>query len=173
MSRELRYGLWGGLALWIWMTLGYVVGWHRGPANLYAALASALLLSLFIYLAIRHKRDHDQGGCIRFREAFLAGMMVSFVSGLMVGVYLMVYSSYINPGEVEAVVAETRRWYEARQLPAERVEEAVKGVRASYTKFGRLTYGIGNAMLLGAVVSLICAALMRRTEAESDPNAPS
>ncbi|MCS6991374.1 MAG: DUF4199 domain-containing protein [Chitinophagales bacterium] len=163
MSRELQYGLWCGGALWVWLTAGYVLKWQHSEVWVYASMVSALILSFFIYLVIRHKRDRDQAGSIRFREAFLSGMMVSFIAGLMVGIYLMVYSSYINPAEVETVVAETRRWYESRQLPPERVEQAVKGVRASYTKFGRLTYGIGNAMILGVVVSMICAALMRRS----------
>lgn len=170
MNRAVRFGLWSGLSLWVWMTIIYGLQWQHTTAGFYAGMVSALLLGLFIYLAVRYRRDQEQGGQISFREAFLEGMTVSFVTGLMAGIYLLVYSTYINPQEVEMVVEQTRQMYEARNVPPERIEQAVRGVRASYSKFGRLTYGIGQSMLTGALISLICAAIMRRnTPNESQP----
>ena len=87
MSRELRYGLAGGFITLIWMSIGYYFGWDKTETGKYAPYASLLILAVAIYFTVLFKREKDLGGGITFKEAFIAGISVSFVMGAMVGIF--------------------------------------------------------------------------------------
>ena len=163
MSRELRYGLIGGFLTVIWMSLGYYLGWEKSEMGKYAPYLSLIILAITIYITVLFKRDRDLGGAINFKEAFMAGLSVSFVMGAMVGLFLLIYSQYINPDLVNQMITETKDYYKTQQnVSQEQIDNAVEGVKAMYSPFGQLTYGIGTTMLTGALITLICAAIMRR-----------
>src|SRR5258706_2146654 len=96
MSRELRYGLIAGFITAIWMSLGYTLGWETSEMGKYAPYLSLIILAAAIYITILFKRERDMDGAITFKEAFMAGLSVSFVVGVMVGIFLLIYSPYIN-----------------------------------------------------------------------------
>ena len=162
MSRELRYGLIAGFITLIWMAIGYWLKWNETETGKYAPLLSLIILVVAIYVTILFKREKDKGGVISFKEAFIAGLSVSFMVGILVGLFLMAYTSYINPGLVDQIIEDTKNYYQQQNASPEEIDKAVKAVRASYSPFGQMTYGIGTTMLIGALVSLICAAIMRR-----------
>lgn len=163
MSRELRYGLIAGFLTLIWMTAGTLLSWDRSDMGKYAPILSLVILIAAIYLSILFKRDKDLGGVISFKDAFITGISASFVIGLMVGAYLLVYTKYINPDFVNQMVRETEDYHRTRPgVTKIEIDNAVKGVRAMYSPFGQLTYGIGTTMLTGILITLICAAIMRR-----------
>ena len=163
MSRELRYGLIAGFLTLIWMTTGTLLGWDRNEMGKYAPVLSLIILIAAIYISILFKRDKDLGGVISFKDAFITGLSASFVIGLMVGAYLFVYTQYINPDFVNEMVKETEEYYKTQPGTTKiQIDNAVSGVRAMYSPFGQLTYGIGTTMLTGVLITLICAAIMRR-----------
>jgi hypothetical protein len=81
----------------------------------------------------------------------------------MVGAYLLVYTQYINPDFINQMVKETEDYYKTQNgVTQDNLDNAVKGVRAMYSPFGQFTYGIGTTMLTGVLLTLVCAAIMRR-----------
>lgn len=145
------------------MTTATFLGWDRTEMGKYAPILSMIILIAAIYLSILFKRDKDLDGVISFKDAFITGLSTSFVIGLMVGAYLFVYTQYIHPDFVNEMVKETEDYY--KTLPGVtkvQTDNAVNGVRAMYSPFGQLTYGIGTTMLTGVLITLICAAVMRR-----------
>lgn len=163
MSRELRYGLIAGFITITWMSLGYYLGWDKSEIGKYAPYVSLLILAIGIYFTILFKRDKDLGGAITFKEAFMAGSAASFVIGAMVGLFLLIYSQYINPDLVNQMAKETGDYYKTQpNVTQEQIDKAVDGVKAMYSPFGQLTYGIGTTMLTGVLITLICAAVMRK-----------
>jgi len=163
MSRELRYGLIGGFITLVWMSVGYFLGWDKSEMGKYAPYLSLIILAVTIYITILFKRDKDLGGAINFKEAFTAGMAVSFVMGAMVGLFLLIYSQYINPDLVNQMISDTKDYYKTQpSVSQEQIDKAVEGVKAMYSPFGQLTYGIGTTMLVGVLITLICAAIMRK-----------
>ena len=163
MSRELRYGLIAGFLTLIWMTAATLLGWDRSEMGKYAPILSMIILIAAIYLSILFKRDKDLGGVISFKDAFITGLSASFVIGLMVGSYLLVYTQYIHPDFVNQMVKETEDYYKTQPgATKSQIDNAVNGIRAMYSPFGQFTYGIGTTMLTGVLITLICAAIMRR-----------
>jgi len=51
---------------------------------------------------------------ITFKEAFMAGLSVSFVVGVMVGIFLLIYSQYVNSDLVNQMVKETVDYYKTQ-----------------------------------------------------------
>lgn len=162
MSRELTYGMIAGFSTLGWMTLGYVLHWEQSEMGRYAPFLSLFILMLAIYLVILVKRDIDHGGTITFKEAVTAGMIVSFVVGIMVGLYLMVYVKYVNPGYVEGVIASALEYYKQENASQEQIDKGVEGIRAMHTPFGQFTYGIGTTMMTGLLIALVMAWIMQR-----------
>ena len=162
MSRELTYGMIAGFSTLGWMTLGYVLHWEQSEMGRYAPFLSLFILMLAIYLTILVKRDTDQAGIITFKEAFTAGMVVSFIVGIMVGSYLMVYVKYVNPGYVEQVISSATEYYKAEKASQEQIDKGIEGIRAMYAPFGQFTYGIGTTMMTGLLISLVVSAIMQR-----------
>jgi hypothetical protein len=164
MSRELRYGLYGGLLTVLWMSLGYYLGWEKSEMGAYAPFVSLIVLTVTIYITVLFKREKDLSGAITFKEAFVAGVSASFVIGLMVGSFLLLYSQYINPGLVNEMMKEAEDYYKGRpDVTQEQIDQAKDSVKAMYSPFGQLTYGIGTTMLVGALISLVCAAIMKKS----------
>ncbi len=162
MSRELRYGIIAGIITMLWMGLGYALGWNESEIGKYAPFMSLIILALCIYITILFKRDRDGGGFISFKDAFVAGLSASFVIGAMVGALLMVYTQYINPNSVSEIIKNTTEYLQKQKATKEEIDKSVESIKAAYSAFGQVTYGIGTTMLTGALITLICAAIMKR-----------
>ncbi|MFI5135632.1 MAG: DUF4199 domain-containing protein [Chitinophagales bacterium] len=163
MSRELRYGLIGGFITLIWMGIGDWQGWDQISMGTYAPYLSLLILAVAIYVSILFKRDKDLEGAITFGNAFITGISVSFMIGLMVGAYLLVYTQYINPDVVNQAVKEAQDFYKTQKgVTKEEIDNAANSAKAFYSPFGQFTYGIGTTMLTGGLIALVCAMIMRR-----------
>jgi len=162
LSRELRYGFIAGFITLLWMACGYVLRWQEQEIGRYAPFLSLIILIAATYITILHKRDKDGGGGITFKDAFIAGISVSFVVGLLVGIFLMIYTQYVNPNYVNEVVKQTEEYLKTQKATQEQIDKAIEGTRATYSAFGQLTYGIGTTMLTGVLITLVCAAVMRR-----------
>ena len=89
-------------------------------------------------------------------------MVVSFIVGIMVGSYLMVYVKYVNPGYVEQVISSATEYYKAEKASQEQIDKGIEGIRAMYAPFGQFTYGIGTTMMTGLLISLVVSAIMQR-----------
>ena len=129
----------------------------------YAPYLSLFVLAVAIYLAILLKRDRDKGGVITFREAVTAGMVVSFVVGLMVGAYLMVYVKYVNTDYVSEMITAATEYYKTEKASQEQIDKGIAGVKAMYSPFGQFTYGVGTTMMTGLLIALLMSLIMQRS----------
>lgn len=150
------------------MSIGYYFGWQKSETGRYAPFISLLILAVTIYVTVLFKRERDLGGVISFKDAFVAGVSSSFVIGMMVGLFLLLYSQYINPGLLDEMIATAEDYYKTQpDVTQEQVDKAKESVKAMYSPFGQLTYGIGTTMLVGGLISLVCAAIMKKSGSNS------
>lgn len=146
-----------------WMSLGYYMQWESASMGKYAPYLSLFVLAVAIYLAILLKRDRDKGGVITFREAVTAGLVVSFVVGLMVGAYLMVYVKYVNTDYVNEMITAATEYYKTEKASQEQIDKGIAGVKAMYSPFGQFTYGVGTTMMTGLLIALLMSLIMQRS----------
>ncbi|MBA2422475.1 MAG: DUF4199 domain-containing protein [Chitinophagales bacterium] len=162
MSRELHFGIVAGLLIVGWMILGYIFHWNEGGIEKFTPYLSLLILLAAIYFSILYKRDRDQAGVISFKEAFITGLSVSFVVGLMVGSLLMIYVKYINPAYVGEMIDEISKYYKKQDATQQQLDKGIASIKAMYSPFGQFTYGIGTTMLTGLLISALAGWIMHR-----------
>ncbi|MBA3647380.1 MAG: DUF4199 domain-containing protein [Chitinophagales bacterium] len=163
MSRELVNGIITGFVTLGWMLLVTSLSWDDTEAGKYASLVSLAFLIAGIYITILKKRDTEKNGVISFKEAWYAGMAVSFVVGLMIGIYMAIYVKYIYPNFINDQIKEAMEYYKTEKYSQEQIDKGIESIKALYSGFGQLTYGIGTTMLSGMLISIICAAIMKRS----------
>ncbi len=162
MARDVRFGLLGAALMVIGMAVVDFVPGIPSSAASFMAFVSLLLLACCIYLAILIKRWREGQGYISFRKALTTGLLVSFCVGVIVGLYMLVDTSYLRPHRVEEIITAIESYHRSQNVSEERIEQAVRAARISYAPFGQLTYGIGTHMFWGLIISLVCAFVMKR-----------
>ncbi|MBK9730547.1 MAG: DUF4199 domain-containing protein [Chitinophagaceae bacterium] len=164
MTRELQYGMIAGFITLGWMSLGYFLHWESTVMGIYAPYLSLFILAAAIYITILQKRDREKGGLITFKDATTAGMVVSFVVGLMVGAYLFVYVKYVNTDYLNQMITTATDYYKTEKASQEQIDKGIAGVKAMYSPFGQFTYGIGSTMMTGLLITLVMSFIMQRNQ---------
>ncbi len=136
--------------------------WDDAEIGKYTPYLSLLILLVAIYISILFKRDRDQAGILSFKEAFITGLSVSFIVGIMVGSLLMVYVKYVNPEYIEKMIVTISDYYKKQNATQQQLDKGIEGVRAMYSPFGQFTYGIGTTMLIGLLISALAGWIMQR-----------
>lgn len=163
----LVYGLTAGGVVIGSMILGLALSDQAGAgasSELAGYLAMLVALTL-IFLGIKRYRDRDLGGVIRFKTAFLVGLGISVVAGI---IYVAAWevnlsvTDYAFIEEYTASVLENRR---AEGLSGAALEAEVERMEALKAQYGRLTYRLPVTFMeifpVGLLITLISAAVLR------------
>lgn len=99
MRTEIKYGLIIGLVGGIWLILEYLFGLHNEHIEIHPYVSSiAFVIPIIgIALAIREKRDKENGGVITYGEIIKAGLIISVITGFISLAFQYVYLELINP----------------------------------------------------------------------------
>ncbi len=161
-----------GAMLWITIPLhlnGVVTfdnGMYVGYTNMVIALST-------IFFAVRSYRDNHQGGVISFGKALKIGLLISLIASAfyalsweisyrtVAGDYMASYTEY-QVGKLEEQGA---------------TEQQIAAAREEYESFGelydnffvRLGFTVMEILPVGLVISLLCAALLRKKESVASP----
>jgi hypothetical protein len=92
----------------------------------------------------------------------MVGLGVSFMVGLLVGAFLMIYVKYINPDYVNIMIKDASDFYKTQNATQEQLDKGIESVKAMYSPFGQFTYGIGTTMITGLLISAVIGAIMQR-----------
>lgn len=163
----LRYGLIGGLVFIVYSLIGNITGITSPGAGI-GMLAITLVISIAIYvgimvIAIRSYRDQENNGYISFGKAFGIGLGVAVIAGIMSGAFTYLYVTMIDPSYFDTVIEETASLYERLGMSEEQIEQAMAQVRKNFTPAGMLRQAVFGNVIMGAIVSAIVAAIMKRT----------
>ena len=144
----LRFGLFAGLIV----VLPMLVMWLRVPADgqppggmLESYLIMLVALSM-VFVGIKQYRDKVLGGVIRFGPAFLLGLGISAVAGVLYVLGWVICAHGATAAELAKASAEAQEFARSYASPL---------VRMSYTFIEIFPVGI--------LVSLISAALLRNS----------
>lgn len=137
--RSIAAGLLAGAGMFGWTILEYALGWHTTRADIgaYTGFVGIAFPIAAIMLAIRAER-RDRGGAIAFGPAFAQGIGVALIFSLGAAIGIWLYLTTIHPGFLTSAAG------------------------AGQTAAGQALLVLLSSFGLGAVVALVCAALMRR-----------
>lgn len=155
------------LGLFLSMTLKDKISLDQG---MYIGFAMMILSLSLIYFAVRQYRDQDLGGSIGFGKAFGMGLAISFLaSAFYVAAWMVVYRYYL-PNFMVEYTRYTLQQYQSAGLDAATLARKTKELmdyKEQYEQNPWFRAGITFTEMfpVGALVSLICAFLLKRKRA--------
>jgi hypothetical protein len=168
---EFKFALLAVLGVIGWTLLAWQLGWHTDHFEhaQHGKKFVAAVFAITIWLAVRHRRDQQQGGRLEFGEGFQTGMMVGAIAAFLSGFFLTFYSRVLNPGWLQRAW----EWQKAGLIAAGAKEqelgrhEAIANV--SQTLIFQLLLEPIRTLIMGMILATAVAAVLRRTPPEAEP----
>lgn len=161
----LTYGIIGGIIVSTLMLLNIASGidWENGYLKGYTIMVIALST---IFFAVRTYRDKHLGGSIAFGKAFLMGLYITLVASTLYVASWMVYSSTSKLDYMQEYYLHEKAALEKSDLTEAQVEAELKDIRQMQENYKNPLVKVGFTYLeilpVGLLISLICAAMLRR-----------
>ncbi len=121
----------------------------------------------FLLLAQKEFKE-QQGGYIKFGEAFSAGFKYALFAGLILAVFMYIYVGFVNPELLAKSVEEQRdKMMEKNGLSSEQVDTAIEVSKKYGAIIASVSQVIGSA-IFGVIISLIGAAIFKKERSAFD-----
>jgi hypothetical protein len=121
-----------------------------------------------IFFGVKSYRDNTLGGVIRFKTAFLAGLLITLVASSVYVAGWEVYLAFTNYDFIERYTASRIEKLKAEDVSAEKLEKEVtemNSLKELYKNpFIRAAMTFMEIFPVGLIIALICAAVLRRSE---------
>jgi hypothetical protein len=128
------------------------------------------LIPFIAFLLLAQKEYKEQlGGYLTFGEGFSIGFRFAIFTGLMVGVFTLLYLLVLSPDAMEKIIQQTKDQLEAKGTPSDQVDKAVSITRSLGPYLGAAGALIFD-IIIGAIVALIGAAIFKKERSAFDPD---
>ncbi|GAA3594886.1 DUF4199 domain-containing protein [Flavivirga amylovorans] len=98
LSTIKKFGSYAALVGVLLFIGSHFFNWNVGFKTLEIFGYASILASLsFVFFGIKHFRDQINNGVISFKKALLIGLVISAISGIVIGLLDVVYVTMINP----------------------------------------------------------------------------
>lgn len=154
----IRYGLMLGLTSVVISLVTFIADLRESTA---VNLLSFGVTITFLVMAMKYFRDQNSG-FMKFGQGFGIGMIVSAISSLLSGVFLIVYFKFINSKMLDEVSDKAHQEWEKAGLDDKAIAMAEKFITPEFM-FITAVFG---GLIFGAILSLIISAIMQKKQAE-------
>ena len=167
MNNSVKYGLMYGLLPAVVMLIIYGLGMNRDmEVQSYTRWISIAIYCAVIFIGIRAERDDVLGGFIKFGKAYSTGFKMVMI-GSVIGIAMTyLYFGVIDPGYREFLILQQEQELLDRDMSPEQIDAALPQLEKFMTIPMMLMFGLISSLLLGAVITLISAAILKK----EDPN---
>jgi uncharacterized membrane protein len=163
----LVYGLIAGVIVGVPMSLITAFAHIGGSLGMVVGYLTMLVALSTVFVAIKRRRDRDQGGVIRFWPAFGLGLGISFVASVIyvLAWELTVAAIHLDFGSVYAQsVIEAEKAKGVSGAALQKVIDQMEQFKAQYANpLYRWPMTFIEIFPVGVLVSLISAALLRNS----------
>lgn len=172
----LTYGLIAGLVVTVmmWLTLGG--GEHDFDNGLWIGYTTMVVAFSTIFFAVRSYRDKQNEGAITFSKAFRIGLYITLIASTMYVASWMVLSATTGQEFMTEYYEHEKARMESSGMAAEEVEAELKEMDEMMELYNNnpvFKAGITYTEILpvGLLISLLCAALLKRRSPGPVPGA--
>lgn len=171
MKTPLVYGAGIAFANAVLVLLLHLIGFSTNPEKLLLTgiivIPVAIAIALTgVVLAMRAARAERGPAGFSYGQAFKAGFSAMLVAGLIGVLFNFVYYRFIFPDFAEVSIEAARTMMERFGAPADTIERAIGDMRTKTTLTRQLVSGGVFSAIMGALVSLVAAAFLKRPPAE-------
>lgn len=160
-NTALYYGLIGGVILSIWSVIAYMSNLQESAGWL-NTIISILIFIAVIMIATKAHRDKKLGGVMSFGKGFSVGFLTVLIMAAIGAIFTIVYLQLIDPGVLEEAERQMEQQMAQRDMSREEMDQALKVGRMFIQPGAIALMGFVFNLILGAVVSLISAAIYQR-----------
>jgi predicted membrane protein len=161
LMHSLIYGFITGSVMAIYQLVLYIFGMTN---NNTLGNVVFILLVIGILLAVKHYRDNINGGFLNFGNAFSTGLLTCVFAGVIGAVYSYFQYKYLSPGLIDELYSMSKESllnkkdiYTEEQMKL----QLIILEKMMTPAFLSIAY-IFSMTLLGSILSLVVAALMKR-----------
>lgn len=149
------------------MAAGFLTNPEKlGMAFLILMCFLLIILIVGIVMATKATRAEAANRGFSYGQAWKAAVLTVVFAAIFGCVFNFVYYSYINPNYNEVAMQWTRSMMENRGVSSEKVEKQMDEMRAKGTVERQLINGFIFTIILGSIIGLITAAVMKRPPVE-------
>ena len=169
-NTAVRFGVIGGLVFIIYGMIATLTGLNLPSAGFGAIIFNFLFVfaayGVISSMAVRNHRDKELGGLISFGRAFTVAFIVVVIMGLLSVAFNYFYQTVIDPGLLEVMVDSTAELYEKMGMDEATIEMAMEKVKESMHPTQIMIQGLIMTAVVGGIISLIVAAVMKKNPPE-------
>jgi hypothetical protein len=171
MVTNLLYGLYAGGVSIVITLIAYYTGIWKTDTVYWIGYLQYPFLFLFIWLAMKERKNEDYGGVMSYGQGVGTGTMVGLFSGLLLALFMWVYLTAINPDFQPWMVAQRAKDMQASNAPAAQREAAISMMEKFFVIFA-----VGGAIIgqvfIAVVGSLIISVFVRTKPEEQQAAMP-
>ena len=166
MVTTILFGLYSaGIAIAITL-IGYFTGMDKTGAVNWMSYVSWPFLILFLWLAIKERKQEDFGGTISYGQCVGTGALVGLWAGIVTAIFMYVYFVAINPGAIDFLLQKQQDIMQSRQMDPQKISSAMSMARRLFIPFAVGGSVIGD-VFFATLFSLILG-IFARTKEEPD-----
>ncbi len=166
------YGTFAGLIV-IGIMIAFIVAAGGNPEmsdnSLFVGYLTMIVALSMIFFGVKRYRDRDLGGVIKFVPAFLMGLAIAVVAGIIYVAGWEVYMAATDGTYMKAYMDHYIAGEKAKGLAGPALDKLVAEMNAMMTAYNtNMPYRMGLTFLeifpVGVIVALISAALLRNSK---------
>jgi hypothetical protein len=172
MNSEIKSGVAISVACFLWLLLEFFLGLHTTRIDLYPLFTWMVIIIPItgLYWTIKSKRDRFYKGKINFIQSLKTGIMVTGVSSVITPLLSWLYVSVVNPFYFSTMITHRKQMIDELNLSS--LEEKSVKINEAFQYYNTSTYLMQSfltMLVLGLVLSLIIAALVRKNAHKISP----
>jgi len=177
MKTPLTYGAVSAAITAATTLLLFFLGFHSpekfGTGQAIGTVVGIVASILCIVLGMRARRaELPPHEAFTYGRALGVGILVALFGGLFGTIFQALYTSVINTGFNDALIAHQTGKWEAAGMSGEQIEGAEKITRMMLNPLLQILVGLLFSAVWGTIVSLIAAAILKRPAAAIPPPPP-
>ena len=164
---EIQTGILLSVSLFLWLLLEFFLGFHTTRIDYHPFITwlSIVIPIAGIYWSMKVKRDREYAGKISFVQALKSGFVVTAIMSLLGPIMVFVYVSAINPLFFSTMLAHSKVMIEGLNISVVDKEKMIEESTRNFSTSSYVIQSFVGSLIMGAVLSLLTAALMKRNTA--------
>ena len=130
--------------------------------GIYSGLISLALLSIPLFLGIKHKRDSELGGYITIRQVMIAGVFISALTSLIVAAYTFLHYKFIDLDVISYWTEQAKVLGAKEHKSAAEIEDAIIMLQDFYSPFKQATGVLTGILGVGTVMSFMLSTFLAK-----------
>ena len=163
MITALLYGLYcAGVSIALTL-IAFYTGLDKSGASNWMSWLSIPFLALFLWLAMKERKQEDYGGTITYGQCIGTGVLVGLFGGIVLSIFMYVYLTAINPSFIDFIVQKQSEAIKQNGGDAQKSIDAMKNFALPMT----IVFSLLGQVIFATIVSLIVAIFVRTKPEDS------